>query len=95
MTLITTQYAKAITPTIRGNTDFILIMKTIQGRQREALEADERHAAPAWERGGEGEADTRLEAEWCGGAVVKWWASDSGSGVERWLCGAADAGRER
>ena len=40
MTLITTQYAKAITPTIRGNTDFILIMKTIQGRQREALWED-------------------------------------------------------
>ena len=39
-TLITTQYAKAITPTIRGNTDFILIMKTIQGRQREALWED-------------------------------------------------------
>lgn len=40
LTLITTQYAKAITPTIRGNTDFILIMKTIQGRQREALWED-------------------------------------------------------
>jgi hypothetical protein len=39
-TLITTQYAKAITPTIRGNTDFMLIMKTIQGRQREALWED-------------------------------------------------------
>ena len=39
-TLITTQYAKAITPTIRGNTDFVLIMKTLQGRQREALWED-------------------------------------------------------
>ena len=38
--LITTQYAKAITPTLRGNTDFCLIMKTIQGRQREALWED-------------------------------------------------------
>lgn len=38
--LITTQYAKAITPTIRGNTDYIFIMKTIQGRQREALWED-------------------------------------------------------
>ena len=38
--LITTQYAKAITPTLRGNTDYIFIMKTIQGRQREALWED-------------------------------------------------------
>jgi hypothetical protein len=38
--LITTQYAKAITPTLRGNTDYCLIMKTIQGRQREALWED-------------------------------------------------------
>ena len=38
--LITTQYAKAITPTIRGNTDYVFIMKTIQGRQREALWED-------------------------------------------------------
>jgi hypothetical protein len=38
--LITTQYAKAITPTIRGNTDYIFIMKTIQQRQREALWED-------------------------------------------------------
>ena len=38
--LITTQYAKAITPTIRGNTDYVFIMKTIQHRQREALWED-------------------------------------------------------
>ena len=38
--MITTQYAKAITPTLRGNTDFCLIFKTIQGRQREALFED-------------------------------------------------------
>ena len=38
--MITTQYAKAITPTLRGNTDFCLIFKTIQGRQREALWED-------------------------------------------------------
>lgn len=38
--LITTQYAKAITPTIRGNTDYVFIMKTIQQRQREALWED-------------------------------------------------------
>ena len=38
--LITTQYAKAITPTIRGNTDYCFIMKTIQQRQREALWED-------------------------------------------------------
>tara|TARA_R100000951_G_scaffold107998_1_gene103881 strand:- start:5552 stop:6517 length:966 start_codon:yes stop_codon:yes gene_type:complete len=35
--LITTQYAKAITPTLRGNTDYCFIMKTIQQMQREAL----------------------------------------------------------
>lgn len=40
LVLITTQYAKAITPTIRGNTDYCLIFKTIQGRQREALYED-------------------------------------------------------
>ena len=39
-TLITTQYAKAITPTIRGNTDYVFIMKCIQQRQREALWED-------------------------------------------------------
>jgi len=38
--LITTQYARAITPTIRGNTDYVFIMKTIQGKQREALWED-------------------------------------------------------
>ena len=38
--LITTQYAKAITPTLRGNTDYCFIMKTIQQRQREALWED-------------------------------------------------------
>ena len=38
--LCTTQYAKAITPTIRGNTDYVFIMKTMQQRQREALKDD-------------------------------------------------------
>jgi hypothetical protein len=38
--LITTQYAKAITPTLRGNTDYVFMMKTLQGRQREALWED-------------------------------------------------------
>eukprot|EP00965_Chrysotila_dentata_P243958 6205706-Pleurochrysis_carterae.AAC.1 len=38
--LITTQYAKAITPTLRGNTDYCFIMKTIQQKQREALWED-------------------------------------------------------
>lgn len=38
--LITTQYAKAITPILRGNTDYIFIMKTIQQKQREALWED-------------------------------------------------------
>ena len=38
--LITTQYAKAITPCIRGNTDYCFIMKCIQQRQREALWED-------------------------------------------------------
>ena len=39
-TLITTQYAKAITPVIRGNSDYILVCKTMQGRQRESLWED-------------------------------------------------------
>ena len=38
--LITTQYAKGITPVLRGNTDYVLIFKTMQGRQREALWED-------------------------------------------------------
>ena len=38
--LITTQYAKAITPTLRGNTDYCFIMKTIQKGQREAMWED-------------------------------------------------------
>ena len=38
--LITTQYAKAITPTLRGNTDYCFICKTVQQRQREALWED-------------------------------------------------------
>lgn len=37
MTLITTQYALAITPTIRANTDFVFILKCMQHRSREAL----------------------------------------------------------
>lgn len=40
LVLITTQYAKAITPTLRGNTDFLFILKTVQQRQREALWED-------------------------------------------------------
>lgn len=39
-TLITTQYAKAITPVIRGNADYVIVCKTMQGRQREALWED-------------------------------------------------------
>ena len=38
--LITTQYAKKISPTLRGNTDYCFIMKTLQQRQREALWED-------------------------------------------------------
>ena len=38
--LITTQYAKAITPTLRGNTDYCFMMKCIQQRQTEALWED-------------------------------------------------------
>ena len=38
--LITTQYAKAVTPCLRGNTDYVLIFKCMQGRQREALLED-------------------------------------------------------
>lgn len=38
--LITTQYAKAITPTLRGNTDYCFIMKTVQQKQRESLWED-------------------------------------------------------
>jgi hypothetical protein len=38
--LITTQYAKAITPTLRGNTDYCFMMKTIQQGQLEALWED-------------------------------------------------------
>ena len=34
--LITTQYAKAITPTLRGNTDYCFMMKCLQQRQLEA-----------------------------------------------------------
>ena len=40
LVLITTQYAKAITPTLRGNTDYCFMMKCIQSRQREALWED-------------------------------------------------------
>lgn len=35
--LITTQYAKAITPTIRGNTDYCFMLKCFQKVQRECL----------------------------------------------------------
>ena len=40
LVLITTQYAKAITPTLRGNTDYCFMMKCIQSRQKEALWED-------------------------------------------------------
>lgn len=40
LVLVTTQYSKAITPTLRGNSDFLFIMKTIQQGQREALWED-------------------------------------------------------
>jgi hypothetical protein len=39
-TLITTQYAKSITPVLRGNTDYLFMMKTLQQRQLEALWED-------------------------------------------------------
>ena len=38
--MITTQYAKAITPTIRGNTDYAFLFKCAQQRQREAHHED-------------------------------------------------------
>ena len=38
--LITTQYAKAITPILRGNTDYCFMMKCLQQRQLEALWED-------------------------------------------------------
>ena len=38
--LITTQYARGIIPLLRGNTDYVFICKTLQGRQREALWED-------------------------------------------------------
>ena len=38
--LITTQYAKSITPTIRANTDFCFVMRTIQEAQLESLYFD-------------------------------------------------------
>ena len=38
--LITTQYAKSITPTIRANTDFCFVMRTIQESQLESLYFD-------------------------------------------------------
>lgn len=37
MTMITTQYALAVTPTIRANTDYAFLLKCVQHRQREAL----------------------------------------------------------
>ena len=39
-TLITTQYAKAITPTLRSNADYVLILHNKQESQREALWRD-------------------------------------------------------
>ena len=38
--LITTQYAKSITPTLRGNTDFCFMILTLQKMQRESLWED-------------------------------------------------------
>lgn len=38
--LITTQYAKSITPVLRGNTDYCFMMKCLQQRQLEALWED-------------------------------------------------------
>lgn len=38
--LITTQYAKAVTPILRGNTDYCFMMKCLQQRQLEALWED-------------------------------------------------------
>ena len=38
--LITTQYARGITPILRGNADYVIVCKTMQGRQREALWED-------------------------------------------------------
>jgi hypothetical protein len=38
--LITTQYAKSITPVLRGNTDFCFMMLTLQKMQRESLWED-------------------------------------------------------
>jgi hypothetical protein len=38
--LITTQYAKGLNPTLRGNTDYVICCKTLQGRQRESLWED-------------------------------------------------------
>lgn len=38
--LITTQYAKAITPVLRGNTDYCFMMKCIQQKQLESLWED-------------------------------------------------------
>lgn len=40
MIFFATQYVKAITPTIRGNTDYVFLMKTMQGGAREALYED-------------------------------------------------------
>ena len=39
-TLLTTQYAKAVTPVLRGNTDYVFMMKCLQQRQLEALWED-------------------------------------------------------
>ena len=38
--LITTQYARSITPVLRGNTDYCFIMRTIQKRQLDSLWED-------------------------------------------------------
>ena len=38
--LITTQYAKSITPVLRGNTDYCFVMRTIQKRQLDSLWED-------------------------------------------------------
>lgn len=59
--LITTQYAKAITPTIRGNSDYCFMLKCTQSRQREALWED--HAEALTKDGFAQILDVKLD--WC------------------------------
>ena len=48
--LITTQYAKAITPTLRGNTDYCFMMKCLQQRQLESLKLRQLGLRPPQQR---------------------------------------------